>query len=86
MSEQIHAHKILNLLKATPMAELELRQFITEQYGLDARFRTCKLQGFDFDSLFDFFKENQKIIEVENKWTMNQAKVCDHDHDHDHEH
>ncbi len=80
MSEPIHAHAILNALKVTPMAEPELRQWVIQHYGPDAHFRTCKRQGFDFESLFDFFKENQKIIEVKNKWTMNQAKVCGHDH------
>ncbi len=78
MSKQIHAHNILNLLKVTPMSEAQLRDFVLAEYGQDARFRTCKLEGFDFDSLLEFFKRNQKIIAVDGQWLMNQSRVCDH--------
>ncbi|MFB9137468.1 DUF2492 family protein [Vibrio olivae] len=55
MSQEIHAHKVLNLLKATPMSESELQTVVEQQFGADVRFRTCKLDGFDFDSLMAFF-------------------------------
>ncbi|WP_456296554.1 YecH family protein [Vibrio sp. AK197] len=78
MSQEIHAHKVLNLLKATPMSESELQTVVEKQFGADVRFRTCKLDGFDFDSLMAFFKRNQKIVQVDDKWTMNEARVCSH--------
>ncbi|WP_162045371.1 YecH family metal-binding protein [Vibrio taketomensis] len=77
MSE-IHAHKVLNLLREKPMTESDLRQSVIEEFGTEAQFRTCKLSGFDFEKLFAFFVERQKIIQQGDVWMVNQERVCGH--------
>ncbi|EGU37635.1 hypothetical protein VIBRN418_19183 [Vibrio sp. N418] len=78
MSNEIHAHKVLNLLREKPMTKQELSDAVSEQFGEQAQFRTCKQEGFQFDTLFDFFLQREKIIEVEGKWTINVERVCGH--------
>lgn len=77
MSE-IHAHKVLNLLREKPMTEQELRQAVCVEFGEQAQFRTCKLSGFDFEKLFAFFIDRQKITQQGECWTINQEQVCGH--------
>lgn len=78
MSNEIHAHNVLNLLRETPMTESELRQAVATEFGDDAQFRTCKLNGFDLDKLLMFFVERQKIMAIEGKWHINAERVCSH--------
>ncbi|WP_114767770.1 YecH family metal-binding protein [Vibrio rhodolitus] len=77
MSE-IHAHNVLNLLREKPMTEAELRQTVINEFGSEAQFRTCKLSGFNFEQLFAFFIERQKIIQQGELWAVNQERVCNH--------
>ncbi|GAB2641278.1 YecH family metal-binding protein [Vibrio panuliri] len=77
MSE-IHAHKVLNLLREKPMSEEVLRQAVIDEFGADAQFRTCKLSGFNFDQLLSFFIERQKITQQGELWAVNQERVCSH--------
>ncbi len=56
MTAAIHAHKVLNLLREQPMTREQLEQTVIEQFGTEARFRTCSpREGFDLDSLLAFF-------------------------------
>lgn len=78
MSSEIHAHAVLNLLKECPMSEPELRHAVSNEFGQDVRFRTCKLSGFDLDALLAFFIKRDKIVQSEGKWHVNAARVCNH--------
>ncbi len=78
MTTEIHAHVVLNFLKEKPMSESELRQTVATELGENVRFRTCKLSGFDLDSLLEFFIKREKIIQSEGKWIANAARVCNH--------
>lgn len=77
MSE-IHAHKVLNLLRERPMTEQELQQAVEEEFGAEAQFRTCKLNGFSLAELMEFFIKREKIVNVEGKWNVNFERVCGH--------
>ncbi|EDL51674.1 hypothetical protein VSAK1_12385 [Vibrio mediterranei AK1] len=78
MTAAIHAHKVLNLLREQPMTREQLEQTVIEQFGTEARFRTCRREGFDLDSLLAFFVEKQKVIENQGVWELNIERVCSH--------
>lgn len=78
MATEIHAHAVLDLLREQPMSETELRALVNSEFGEEVRFRTCKLSGFDLDSLLEFFVKREKVILSGGKWTVNAARVCNH--------
>ncbi|MDF5149395.1 YecH family protein [Vibrio parahaemolyticus] len=73
MSE-IHAHELLNLLRETPMD----REALTQHFGASVRFHTCKLNNLDLDTLLAFLLKREKIRELEGKFVVNMARVCNH--------
>ena len=78
MTTEIHAHKVLNLLREQPMSEQVLRDAVYKQFGQETQFRTCKCSGFDFDALFSFFIQREKIIQADGKWSVNAEQICGH--------
>lgn len=78
MSTNIHAHKVLNLLKHQPMTRQELIIEVTNQFGAGVMFHTCNREGFDLDSLLSFFVEMQKVVEKEGVWHINSKRICSH--------
>ncbi|NOH81842.1 DUF2492 family protein [Vibrio sp. RE86] len=78
MSTEIHAHKVLNLLRERPMSKEELGSAVNDTFGDGARFRTCKCDGFTLDSLLAFFLEREKVIVEEGIWRVNAERVCSH--------
>jgi len=78
MTTEIHAHNVLNLLHETAMTREELAKALTEQYGSEARFHTCKLNGLDLDALLTFFLKMEKVVMEGDKLQTNMARVCNH--------
>ncbi|MFM2588305.1 YecH family metal-binding protein [Vibrio sp. TBV020] len=78
MSTEIHAHNVLNLLRERPMSKLELEAAVNEEFGEQARFRTCKCNGFSLDTLLEFFIEREKVIVQDGIWQINAERVCSH--------
>ncbi len=78
MSTEIHAHKVLELIKQQPMTEPELRAAALRAFGAQAQFRTCKRSGFDLDSLLFFFQQQQKVLVTDGVWYFNPARICQH--------
>ena len=70
----IHAHTLLNLLRESPMTREELAVY----FGLDVRFHTCKLSDLDLDTLLAFLLKREKVRELEGKFVVNMARVCNH--------
>ncbi|WP_195724137.1 YecH family metal-binding protein [Vibrio harveyi] len=71
---EIHAHNLLNLLRETPMSRDEL----AGHFGSEARFHTCKLNDLDLDALLEFLLKREKVRELEGKFVVNMARVCNH--------
>ncbi|HHP0467356.1 TPA: YecH family metal-binding protein [Vibrio harveyi] len=71
---EIHAHNLLNLLRETPMNRDEL----AGHFGSEARFHTCKLNDLDLDALLEFLLKREKVRELEGKFVVNVARVCNH--------
>ncbi|WP_117236412.1 YecH family metal-binding protein [Vibrio maerlii] len=78
MSTDIHAHKVLNLLREESMTKAELKSRVEAEFGAEVSFRTCKLDGFDFESLVTFFLQREKVIERDGKLNINAERVCSH--------
>ncbi|EGQ8285755.1 DUF2492 family protein [Vibrio parahaemolyticus] len=74
MMSDIHAHNLLNLLRETPMSRDELAQ----HFGSDVRFHTCKLNDLDLDALLTFLLQRDKVRELEGKFAVNMARICNH--------
>ncbi|WP_274878448.1 YecH family metal-binding protein [Vibrio harveyi] len=71
---EIHAHNLLNLLRETPMNRDEL----AGHFGSEAHFHTCKLNDLDLDALLEFLLKREKVRELEGKFVVNMARVCNH--------
>ncbi|WP_041061232.1 YecH family metal-binding protein [Vibrio owensii] len=71
---EIHAHNLLNLLRETPMNREEL----AANFGSEVRFHTCKLNDLDLDALLEFLLKREKVRELEGKFVVNMARVCNH--------
>ena len=78
MSTEIQAHNVLNLLRERPMSKPGLEQAVSEVFGEQARFRTCKCNGFNLDTLLEFFIEREKVIVKDGIWSVNAERVCSH--------
>ncbi|RTZ13788.1 DUF2492 family protein [Vibrio aquaticus] len=78
MTTEIHAHKVLNLLRERPMSKEALEQVVFQEFGEQARFRTCKCSGFTLDTLLEFFIERQKVTIEGGVWQVNAERVCSH--------
>lgn len=75
---EIHAHKVLNILREQPMTEHELVLAVTDMFGEHVSFRTCKQADFTLSELMAFLVEREKIIEMDGKWSVNVERVCNH--------
>lgn len=78
MTVEIHAHKLLNLIRETPMSRTAVREKAIELYGEEALYCTCKLKDFDLNAILDFFVDQQKIVDVDGIWSINDIEVCSH--------
>ncbi|MDR9827356.1 YecH family protein [Vibrio sp. FNV 38] len=78
MSQEVHAHKILNLLREQPRTIEDLQQVVDTEFGHKVRFRTCKLNGFSLADLIDFFFEREKVVEIDGRLHINAENVCSH--------
>ncbi|MEF1289912.1 YecH family metal-binding protein [Vibrio sp. M260118] len=78
MTTETHAHKVLNLLRERPMTKPELESAVNELFGEQARFRTCKCNGFTLETLLEFFIEREKVIVKDGVWQVNAERVCGH--------
>ncbi len=71
---EIHAHNLLNLLGETPMNRDELAL----HFGMEVRFHTCKLNDLDLDTLLAFLLKRKKVSQVDGKFIVNMARICNH--------
>lgn len=78
MQQKIHAHKILNQLRTQPMTEVQIRQFVSTEFGDQVLFHTCKLSGMRLDELLNFFQQQRKIIIQDGVWHLNEQEICQH--------
>jgi probable metal-binding protein len=78
MTTDIHAHKLLDFIRETPMSRDALKEKVIQLYGENALFCTCQHSGFDLNAMLDFFVNAEKIIEKEGVWSINEIETCSH--------
>ncbi len=79
MTSEVHAHKLLNFLRETPMSKQALKEKALQTFGDEVSFCTCSIKGFDLDSMLTFFEQEQKIIDKDGIWWLNLGEICSHD-------
>lgn len=79
MTTEIHAHKLLNFLRDTPMSKESLRDKALQNFGEGANFCTCSIKGFDLEAMLNFFEKENKIIDENGIWRLNLGEICSHD-------
>ncbi|OEF04224.1 YecH family metal-binding protein [Vibrio genomosp. F10] len=78
MSNEIHAHAVLNMLRENAMTEEALREAVAKEYGNDVTFRTCSQTGFELDALLELFQRREKVWVKDGVWSLNAERVCSH--------
>jgi probable metal-binding protein len=74
----VHAHKILNKLAESAMTKDQIERWAIEEFGADASFRTCSIEGMSLSEVLEFFVARQKVTIQGDTWLLNQANVCSH--------
>lgn len=59
-------------------SEASLKEAIVKTFGEDQRFYTCSAENMDADELIVFLKQKGKFMPVENGFTVDITKVCNH--------
>jgi probable metal-binding protein len=54
------------------------RDELAAHFGAEARFHTCKLNDLDLDALLEFLLNREKVRELEGKFVVNMARICNH--------
>ena len=63
--EQLRAHEVLHMMEGNSYSEASLKEAIVKTFGEDQRFYTCSA-------------EKGKFMPVENGFTVDITKVCNH--------
>ena len=67
--EQLHAHEVLHMMEGNSYSEASLKEAIVN---------TCSAENIDADELIVFLKQKGKFMPVENGFTVDITKVCNH--------
>ncbi len=78
MSDQIHGHTILNLVREQSLTVDEVKQAISKEYGDSVLFHTCKLNELSLDEMLDFFLSKKKLLIEDGRLSVNSERVCNH--------
>ena len=70
--EQLHAHEVLHMMEGNSYSEASLKEAIVKTFGEDQRFYTCSAEN------IVFLKQKGKFMPVENGFTVDITKVCNH--------
>ena len=76
--EQLHAREVLHMMEGNSYSEASLREAIIQQFGEQQHFYACSAEDMDVDTLIEFLKKKGKFMPVENGFTVDISKVCNH--------
>lgn len=76
--EQLHAHEVLHMMEGNSYTEASLRAAIIEQFGETQRFYACSAEYMSVDDLIVFLKEKGKFMPMNDGFTVDITKVCNH--------
>lgn len=75
---EIHAHEVLHMMEGHSYTEETLKADIIQRFGADARFFACSASNMDIDALLLFLKRKGKFMDMNDGFTVDTSKVCDH--------
>lgn len=73
-----HAHALLDMMEGKTFTDESLLAATLQQFGVDATFHTCSIQGQSAQEIITFLKNKGKFIDVEGGYTVNTAARCHH--------
>lgn len=76
--EQLHAHEVLHMMEGNSYSEASLKEAIIKQFGKDQRFYACSAENMNIDELVEFLKQKGKFMPLNNGFTVDVTKVCNH--------
>lgn len=76
--EELHAHEVLHMMEGNSYTEKSLREAIVNQFGEKQLFHACSADGMDVDTLIEFLKYKGKFMPMDEGFTVDISKVCDH--------
>lgn len=76
--EQLHAHEVLHMMEGNSYSESSLREAIIQRFGKEQCFYACSAENMDVDTLIGFLKRKGKFMPVNDGFTVDISKVCDH--------
>ena len=73
-----HGHEVLEMMQGHSYTEKSLLEAIIAKFGPDERFYTCSADNLTAQGLIDFLKERGKFMPLEDGFTVDGSKVCQH--------
>ena len=67
-----------NMMEGNSYSEASLREAIIQKFGKQQHFYACSAEDMDVDTLIEFLKKKGKFMSVENGFTVDISKVCNH--------
>lgn len=75
----IHGHEVLAMMQGRSYTEKSLLEAIIEKFGTEERFYTCSAENLTAQELIDFLKDHGKFMPMDNGFTVDAGKVCEHE-------
>lgn len=75
---QLHAHAVLHMMEGNSYSETSLKEAIINRFGRKQRFYTCSVDHMDIDRLIEFLKQKGKFMPLDDGFTVDITKVCNH--------
>ena len=75
----IHGHEVLEMMQGHSYTEESLLKAIIAKFGTEERFYTCSADNLTAQELIDFLKDHGKFMPMEEGFTVDGTKVCQHE-------
>ena len=80
MAKSVHGHNVLKMVLAAekPQPREQLVEAIAAEFGADAQFHTCSVQGLSANDLLELFMGKGKLVEGAEGITADASRMCSH--------
>ena len=80
MEESIHGHEVMRMMveSGKQYSRTSLREEIENTFGQQARFHTCSAFEMTADDLIDFLEARGKFFNMDEGFTTDRSKICNH--------
>lgn len=80
MNSSIHGHEVMQMMveSGKQYSRESLKKEIENTFGADACFHTCSAFDMTADDLIDFLDARGKFMNVDEGFTTDKSKICNH--------